>query len=479
MLSNSDAIRSKRGFLAFAVSCVVYIAWVTYFWGYSMDDAFISFRYAEHLADGHGLTFSIGDQAVEGYSNFLLILILSLTYKIGLPTYLTAKLIGAVAFPLAGYVWYRFFASDVDNFNWLVAPLFLIAPVTALWGVSALEIGLHALIISLTVTLALRRSSWLYAILPALVLNRPEGVAIAAVTVTICSLTGEGTLRQRLKFFAPAAAIVATVFAALTLSRLHEFGYPLPNTYYAKRFGEPLAGYAELGLMSLFFLPMSLAVIRGIVELFRKRFGSQRLALFLGLYIAQAAISASVDPVQNMHFRYLIPFLPVLLAIALEMILLLHLEKHRVVSILIVTISLFLPTRLILVTVNQSEKIQKAQNEMIDWINTLPESTTISMTDMGRIPYYTKVHYNDIWGLVDETAGQEGFSALREVFKAPDYFAFVGYINGPKITLRFWREQQITDVDEFDLNYHKFGIFYPPGESPTKLGYYYVVSERN
>lgn len=474
-----DSRRTKRALLAFSVSCLVYGAWVMFFWGYSMDDAFISFRYAEHLADGHGLTFTIGAQPVEGYSNFLLILILSLTYKIGLSTYLTAKLIGAVSFPLAGYVWYRFFASDANDSNWLVAPLFLIAPVTALWGVSALELGLHALIISLTVTLALRRSTWLFAVIPALILSRPEGVAIAAATAAICTLTGDGTSKDRMKFFAKAIGIVALVFTVLTLFRLHEFSYPLPNTFYSKRYGFPMAGYAELGSMSLIYWPMSLAVIWGVVELFRKRFRSKRLALFLGLYVVQAAISASVDPVQNMHFRYLAPFLPILLAITMEMVSLLSLKKHRLVSILIVSVMLILPIRLILITVTQSEKIQEAQEEMINWINTLPDSTTISVTDMGRIPYYTRVYYNDIWGLVDETAGQQGFSASREVQKAPDYFAFVGYLNGSKITLRFWREQQITDVEEFGFNYHKFGIFYPPGGNPSKFGYYYVVSERN
>ncbi|HSN29891.1 MAG TPA: hypothetical protein VLT45_26570, partial [Kofleriaceae bacterium] len=34
------------------------------------DDAFISFRYADHLAHGHGLVFNLGER-VEGDTNFL------------------------------------------------------------------------------------------------------------------------------------------------------------------------------------------------------------------------------------------------------------------------------------------------------------------------------------------------------------------------------------------------------------------------
>ena len=41
------------------------------------DDAYISFRYARHLADGHGLVWNVGER-VEGYTNFLWTLLLGL-----------------------------------------------------------------------------------------------------------------------------------------------------------------------------------------------------------------------------------------------------------------------------------------------------------------------------------------------------------------------------------------------------------------
>ena len=36
------------------------------------DDSFISYRYAANLADGHGITWNVGEKPVEGYTNFLL-----------------------------------------------------------------------------------------------------------------------------------------------------------------------------------------------------------------------------------------------------------------------------------------------------------------------------------------------------------------------------------------------------------------------
>ncbi|MBW2295440.1 MAG: hypothetical protein JRG94_24505, partial [Deltaproteobacteria bacterium] len=47
------------------------------------DDAFISFRYAANLAAGHGLVWNPGEY-VEGYTNFLWVLILAAGMRLGM-----------------------------------------------------------------------------------------------------------------------------------------------------------------------------------------------------------------------------------------------------------------------------------------------------------------------------------------------------------------------------------------------------------
>src|SRR4051794_37248022 len=44
---------------------------------FTIDDAYISFRYAENLASGHGLVYNLGER-VEGYTNFLWVVLLAL-----------------------------------------------------------------------------------------------------------------------------------------------------------------------------------------------------------------------------------------------------------------------------------------------------------------------------------------------------------------------------------------------------------------
>ena len=57
----------------------------TWRFNFLCDDAFISFRYARNLADGLGLRFNPGESPpVEGFSNFLWVLALSVFEGLGL-----------------------------------------------------------------------------------------------------------------------------------------------------------------------------------------------------------------------------------------------------------------------------------------------------------------------------------------------------------------------------------------------------------
>src|SRR5262245_20269895 len=47
------------------------------YWPYTVDDAYISARYAQHLARGYGLVYNPGETPVEGSASFLHVLVLA------------------------------------------------------------------------------------------------------------------------------------------------------------------------------------------------------------------------------------------------------------------------------------------------------------------------------------------------------------------------------------------------------------------
>ncbi|MDB4285450.1 hypothetical protein N9903_00915, partial [bacterium] len=116
------------------------------------DDAYISFRYARNLADGHGLVFNPGHERVEGYTNFLWVLLLSGFSAAGVPLEKAAHLLSLTA--TVG-LW-----SLVLWFGWrlhgrsgrvlpVVAPLFLLAGTrsVAVWSTSGLETRFFTLLV--------------------------------------------------------------------------------------------------------------------------------------------------------------------------------------------------------------------------------------------------------------------------------------------------------------------------------------------
>ena len=67
------------------------------------DDAFVSFRTADNLINGHGLTWNAGER-VQAFTNPLWLFAISLCYFLSGEIYFTAILLGTAASVLAVYI---------------------------------------------------------------------------------------------------------------------------------------------------------------------------------------------------------------------------------------------------------------------------------------------------------------------------------------------------------------------------------------
>jgi len=86
--------RARGGLLAVAVALTVAHCWL--FRDFTVDDAAISFTYARSFAEGHGLILLPGAERVEGYSNFLWVMLLSAGHFFGGDIFVVAKWLGAL-----------------------------------------------------------------------------------------------------------------------------------------------------------------------------------------------------------------------------------------------------------------------------------------------------------------------------------------------------------------------------------------------
>jgi len=96
-----------------------------------IDDAYILFRYARNIADGHGFVFNPGGPTVEGFTSLLSVLLLVPAFRFGIDPYLVIRVIsvlcvaGAVPALLSGYR--RLVAPSVYRCTWPIPPFLFLA----------------------------------------------------------------------------------------------------------------------------------------------------------------------------------------------------------------------------------------------------------------------------------------------------------------------------------------------------------------
>jgi hypothetical protein len=224
------------------------------------DDAMISMTYARNLAEGHGLVWNPGGEAVEGYTNFLWTLWMALLHllpvaesKLSLLVMSTGVvLLLANALAVAALARRLELASSVA-FLFAVGGTALCYPLL-FWTLRGMEVGLLALLLSLALGQALRlaegggaRSAWrLGALLGVGLLVRPDfAVAVVALAAFVALASPPETRRRVL---APVAIVVVATFALHTAFRIGYYGDALPNTYYLKMTGFTLAVRVGRGL---------------------------------------------------------------------------------------------------------------------------------------------------------------------------------------------------------------------------------------
>ncbi|MCK4351170.1 MAG: hypothetical protein KAX13_09935, partial [Candidatus Krumholzibacteria bacterium] len=80
----------RQTVLIFSLALVVLLIAGFRFYNYLPDDTFITLRYVKNVTRGEGFVFNSGER-VEGYTNFLWLILLATAGKTGLPVVMTAR----------------------------------------------------------------------------------------------------------------------------------------------------------------------------------------------------------------------------------------------------------------------------------------------------------------------------------------------------------------------------------------------------
>ncbi len=205
-----------------------------------IDDAYISYRYARNLVEGHGLVFNPGER-VEGYTNLLWTLLVALGLALGSSAELAGRSLGllsGIGALVATYVYAR--DGLAPSRAWIAAvPVAIVVSFTGFvyWPISGMETPMFVAAVTFALAAHVRnRLGWTTLAVGIATLTRPEGALLAGIVFThhLATSRGDGWRRWRWP------CVYAFLLAMLTAFRLGYYGSLLPNTFYAKVGGIPM-----------------------------------------------------------------------------------------------------------------------------------------------------------------------------------------------------------------------------------------------
>lgn len=390
---------------------------------YVPDDTFITLRYARNAARGDGFVFNAGER-VEGYTNFLWLLLLVLAGKLGLPLVATARILSFVfsagTLVLTGLAARAFVPPEERRgtpgvLRIFLPPLLLAAsgPFLA-WSSSGSELPLFTFLF-LAGFLLLRagtRPGAVFAVFGLLGLVRPEGTLFYAIAFLVLLARRE---RRRAVLLA-GLGVAAVFYVPYLIWKWNYFGSLLPNTFYAKTgpFGLMLANGARY--LIGFVASYGYLLVAGVYLLRTDARTRGRLALPL-LLVGACWLEVAILGGDWMPFhRLLLPTLPFVMILASEGLMTrISSARRAAVAGIVLFLLAITPTaighhNLVVerVTVRAFALLGQRLRDI------LPAGTNLGCGSIGAIGYYTDLPIVDILGLTDRHIAREGTVVARQ-----------------------------------------------------------------
>lgn len=481
-LSGCHVIKSeRREMLALALVFGYAAAALALFPKWTVDDAFITFRYAENLAVHGELNWNPGEPPVEGYTGIALPVLIAGAIKVGFSPVAASRAIGIASYFLIAIFAFAAMRSLRIRATIRVAAIAVLcgAPLLLTHALSGLETLLFAAAVVAALACFLHaiqsENNWLkldallFGVLLAASLIRPEGAALAAACAVALFIA---RWRQSRKNALQTAAVFFEIYflsgAVYFLWRWSTYGRLLPNTFYAKLDTGEFDGRTMWNFIRFAYTYLAApAIAAALVYFFGSRGNRQSIhtrssfvpvfAAFAAFTVAVLALYARSTLMMNYSHRFYVPFFPIFL-VGLASVAETGTQRFAANSksasqkpAVISLASLALVQSLIYVLKWQDEVdyvteyravLEDGHMRAARFIDeNIPESESIvCYMDAGVIPYMTKRRAVDFGRLNDSRLARPGVTTQD----AMDYF-FSQNAGAVVFTSRDWNRVDYTD----------------------------------
>lgn len=442
MTNHLKKINPSSAILAFLAVGVFFVEAIWSGWNSTVDDAFITFRYSDNLANGYGLSWNRGGPPTEGYTNFLLVLILAPLIKVGVDPLLATRILSLIALLATCYV--IFYAAQKHQLSSatksvLIASMVPLFPETFHLVLTGLETNIYsfALIIAMHLGVTLiydsRKSIQFYfgtSVTLAMFLRPEAALAFFCLSASILMFSKE-PWRRRVLICINSSLVPLTLGVLYLFWKYNYFGELLPNPYYLKVSGESL--FSSIGTLSVsYFIKSSFLILLLLVfgVVFFRRYASEIensyyavMVSALLLILTYAFFFSTTDTIMDIYGRFLFPMkvvsvygsiLPIIRFLTLiekfisksffssflALILILSLSQAGLLSMIREVENLVVGNKPAYLYPNSLMNKERVVAETLAEFPRI-SSTKIAFGDSGVIPYFTKSIWLDTVGLND------------------------------------------------------------------------------
>ncbi len=430
------AARRQRGLavaVALAGATILLLVHGPWYFDFYADDALITLRYSQHLADGAGPNWN-SEGRVEGYTTFLWMGLHAGLDKIGIDIVEASRALGLAAVVATmlfmARLWQRW--SNDDRKAAIANPMVIAAAMMALvltdgvafWGFSGMETTAFMALLTLSAVLFLQEQRtvrrpwggppWSAVAFAATAMTRPEGLVAVAVTAGFLAVqAGFATdRRQALRRLAFWSAVFIALYGSYFVWRYTYYDYLLPNTFYAKV--ESTSALYERGLDYLWTYGLRyqlIPLLGGMAVLLanpRLRGDAAYLLLLAGAMLAAVVIEGGED---FPHGRLIVPILPLIyvagfagLATLLRRLSLPSLQSAALAAAVLTlgAMSLFRGSLDLAAPIAQERRALQERELLATWLSeNTPPDYTIAAFAVGAIGFYSDRDVLDLLGLND------------------------------------------------------------------------------
>lgn len=394
-------------------------------WPFTVDDMYISLRYARHWAAGDGLLWNLDSPPVEGYSNFSFVVLgaISILLK-GNPVNILkiagfAGLLGTCYFL---YLLSRFWFAKRESL--IPCIILLLYKGQIIWAVSGLETTVYQALICGTVYFIFRglgyelypgkrgisrNSNFIFAgiFLSVAGLTRPETPAFMVLFfLLMCWDRPDTEIKKHFKGVFSFIVTLLVCYLPYFLWRLNYYGLLFPNSVYCKAFTNNFSFELDLNYLK-FIWPFAVLSITACIKFQDKRHYFLWLPSIVYLILLRDA-----DPVVAFDNRLFLPVLVLMIPLALkglDEVLFVFCQKKveytapALYLVVLMLLAFFMPA----MTLSQYRYFsenpvrgEQLRQSVLTWLNEHSKpGNTVVLGDSGMIPYFSNLHFIDSYCL--------------------------------------------------------------------------------